>query len=149
VGTALVARMHGARTASVEELRLALLWYSPIAATGGIALYTLRIRHMPMLNQVIALTILAVTLPPYSLDYTLVNLLLPLGLLMLYAVAEWREGRQPPGLNACFASFILILSTGAFFQLRYRFASQIRTLALLTLLGTVVRFAYPQPREAT
>jgi len=121
--------------------------YVPVVALLSVALYVMRIRHMPMLNQVIALTVCAVLLPPYSLDYTLVQLLVPVGLLCVFAVAQRRQGRQPPGLDICFTCFTLIFTTGAYFQWKYRFAAQVRTLAMLMLLAVVLHHRYSDAGE--
>ena len=51
-----------------------LTGYLACAAIAGIALYFLRIRHLPILNQLLALCILAILLPPNSHDYTLIHL---------------------------------------------------------------------------
>ena len=102
---------------------------------------------MPLLNQVIALTVCAVLLPPFSLDYTLVELLVPLGLLCVFAMEAWRRARQPRGVGFCLACFALIFTTGAYFELKYRFAAQVRTLALLALLAAVCRYRFEHEAE--
>jgi hypothetical protein len=142
-----IARLHGQRTASTQALQFAAEIYVFIAGVFAAALYFLRIRHLPMLNQVIALTVCAVLLPPYSLDYTLVQLLVPIGLLFVFAVAQWRRGFEPPGLDICFFCFALIFTTGAYFQWKYRFAAQVRTLAMLVLLAIVLRYRYVDAEE--
>jgi Glycosyltransferase family 87 len=147
LGIAAAARLHGERTASPDELQRAAAVYVPVVALLSVALYVVRIRHLPMLNQVIGLTVCAVLLPPYSLDYTLVQLLVPLALLCIFAVAEWRQGRQPPGLDICFACFAFIFTTGAYFQWKYRFAAQVRTLAMLVLLAAVLHYRYADAGE--
>jgi hypothetical protein len=121
--------------------------YVPSTALLAALMYMLRIRRAPLLTQAIALTICAVVLPPFSLDYTLVQLLVPLGLLCVYAAAQWRHGLDPPGLTLCFACLAVIFTTGAYFQWRYRFAAQMRTLALLILLGAVLHSRYGDAEE--
>jgi hypothetical protein len=147
LGVAAAARLHGERTASPDALQRAVAVYVPAIALLSLALYVARIRHLPMLNQVIALTVCAVLLPPYSLDYTLVQLLVPMGLLCVFTVAQWRQGRQPRGLDICFTCFALIFTTGAYFQWKYRFAAQIRTLAMLVLLAAVLHHRYADAGE--
>ena len=61
--------------------------YLALAAIGGIALYFLRIRYLPLLNQIQALTIASILLPPTSHDYTLLHLYIPWSLLVLYTLA--------------------------------------------------------------
>src|ERR1035437_10130218 len=45
--------------------------YTAIVAIAGIALYFLRIRRLPLLNQLLSLCIASILLPPMSHDYTL------------------------------------------------------------------------------
>jgi hypothetical protein len=124
--------------------------YVPMVCVLGAALYCFRIRGMPVLNQVLALTTCAVWLPPFSVDYTLLQLLLPLGLLFAYAAQMWRQGLEPPGLRASLLCFAFLYPIGSFFILRYRFGSMVRCFALGALLIVVLRhpFAWPEFDEA-
>ncbi len=63
--------------------------YLLIAATAGIALYALRIRKLPVINQLLALTIASILLPPTSFDYTLIHLYAPWTLLVLYTLERY------------------------------------------------------------
>ena len=56
------------------------------AATALLLVICLRLRRLPVLNQVIALSVVTVLLPPVSFDYTLLNLYAPWGLLVLFAL---------------------------------------------------------------
>ncbi len=147
LGVAAGARLRGQRSAAPHTLQLALAVYVVLTAVLGLFLYVRRIRFAPLLTQAIALTVCAVLLPPFSLDYTLVQLLVPMGLLCVFAAAQWRRGLEPRGLTLCFACFAVIFTTGAYFQLRYRFAAQMRTLALLLLLVTVLHYRYGDAKE--
>jgi hypothetical protein len=147
LGVTAVARIDGNQAASANDLQLALAIYVPVVAAAGVLLYVMRIRHLPLLNQVVALTVFAVLLPPFSLDYTLVPLLVPMGLLCVFAVAQWRQRLQPPGLDICFACFAVIFTTGAYFQWKYRFAAQVRTVALLVLLTVALRYRFADTGE--
>ena len=142
-----VAKVQSLPASSTASLMSAALHlYFPLAAITAGLLY-LRIRQMPLLNQVVVLTVCAVLLPPFSLDYTLVQLLVPFGLLCVFAVDTWRKQQQPAGLTLCFTCFALLFSTGAYFEIRYRFAAQVRTLALLVLLAAVLRYRFVQQEE--
>jgi len=147
LGVVAAARLHGARNASPHALQVVLAAYLPLTALLALLLYVVRIRSAPVLTQAIALTICAVLLPPFSLDYTLVNLLVPMGLLCVFAAERWRRGVEPRGLTLCFACFAVIFTTGAYFELRYRFAAQMRTLALLVLLWAVLQYRYADTEE--
>ena len=142
-----VAKLQSLPAGSTASLMaIALHFYFPLAAITALLLY-LRIRQMPLLNQVVALTVCAVLLPPFSLDYTLVQLLIPFGLLCVFAVDTWRKQRQPAGLALCFTSFALLFSTGAYFEVRYRFAAQVRTLALIVLLAAMLHYRFVQEED--
>lgn len=130
-----------ARTAAV--LAISLRAYLIVAATAGAALFLVRIRHLPALNMVLALTICAVLLPPLSLEYTLVHLLLPFALLCAYATDMGQSGVAVQGLGACFGCFVFIFNIETFFSNRVMFAAEVRTLALVVLLSLVLRHRFP------
>ena len=123
----------------------ALQIYLVVMAALGITFYFTQIRRLPMLNQVLALTVCAVTLTPYSSDYTLVHLLVPFGLLCFFAVDAERAQRKVAGLRACFVCLCLIFGWETFFMIKYQFASMVRTAALLVLLVAVMRFPFEWP----
>jgi hypothetical protein len=142
LGVFLAAKLRGISPVTTQAaMSTALQLYVPIVAIGALLLY-LRIRRLPPLNQVIALTVCAVLLPPFSLDYTLVELLVPFGLLCIFCVEAWHKHEQPTGLALSFTCFAILFSTGAFFELNYRFAAQARTVALIVLLATVLRHRF-------
>jgi hypothetical protein len=136
------ANLEASQGAWVE---LAYDVYVPLVCIFGAALYFGRIRRLPMLNQLLALTTCAVWLPPFSVDYTLLQLLLPLGLLCVFAAETWRKGVQTPGLRGCFLCFAFLYPVGSFFLLRYRFGSMVRCFALGALLIVVLRFPFAWP----
>jgi hypothetical protein len=138
----LVARGLGSHSEAVL-LNTTLRLYMIAAAIAGLALYFAVIRKLPMLNQVLALTLCAVLLPPLSADYTLLELLLPFGLLCLYTV----EARQPQrGLAACFGCFAILFAWETFLTIHYAFDRPMRTLALTVLLVVILRTPFPWPR---
>ncbi len=128
-------------------LDMPLKIYVTLAAGGGIAAWFLRIRKMPMLNQMLALCTCAVLLPPMSIDYTLLNLTVPFGVLCLYAVDRWRNGVAVKGLGTALMCFPFIYAPG---QMYYPFpllwlACQLRTAALAVLLITILRCPFERP----
>lgn len=123
----------------------ALRIYTVLTAIVGTTLYFWRIRKLPMLNQVICLTVAAVTLTPFSSDYTLIHTLIPFTLLCFYAVEAWQQQRTVRGLDLCFACFCFILAWMTFFTWGYVYNDFVRTLALLVLLGTAIRVPFPWP----
>lgn len=122
------------RSISQAALAVTLRLYMIGAAIGGTVLYYKLIRRLPMLNQVLALTICAVLLPPLSADYTLLELLLPFGLLCVYAVETGRADLTP-----VFACFAMLFGWETFFTIRYSFDRPARTVALCVLLVLVLR----------
>ena len=130
-------------SASPAVLNSVFTAYCVAAIALGLLLYFLRIRKLPMLNQLLALTICAVLLPPYSVDYTLIHLFVPCGLLCIYAANRWRHGQQPSDLGLCFTCFAMIFTIGTYFTAGYRFGSQVRMAALAVLLIATLRNPWP------
>jgi len=118
--------------------------YSGSIVILGLGLWWLRIRFLPMLNQVLALTICAVLLPPYSVDYTLIHLFVPCGLLCVYA-ARARDAESDDGLAVFFTCFAFIFTVGTYFTAVYRFGSQVRMAGLAVLLIASLRRPLPWP----
>jgi hypothetical protein len=136
---------HGPVEHEVALVDTTLSVYMVAMAVLGIALYFWRIRRLPMLNQVIALTVCAVVFTPFSSDYTLNHMLLPFSLLCFYAVEAWRAGRTVRGLQTSFACLCFILGFATFFTVHYAFANTIRCVALCVLLVTAMRFPFYWP----
>jgi len=133
----LVATLLGSQ-ANHALLATSLRLYMVASAIAGITLYFAVIRKLPILNQVLALTICAVLLPPLSADYTLLELLLPFGLLCLYAVETQRADLAP-----CFGCFAVLFAWETFLTLHYAFDRPVRTVALTVLLILVLRTPFP------
>ncbi len=137
----LLARTH--REDALLEVAFKL--YMAASAGFGLWLYFARIRRLPLLNQTLALTVCAVLLPPLSADYTLLELLLPFGLLCLFATEAWRNGVEPPGLRAALVCFAWIFGWETFLTMHASFDRPARALALCVLLVVVVRHRFPWP----
>ena len=116
--------------------------YVVLAATFGVVTYFLWIRRLPILNQVLALTICALLLPPLSADYTLLHLLFPCALLCLYAADIARNSIAVPGLKAAFLCFAPIFSFQTYITWNYRYSCEFRTVALVVLLMLVLRHRF-------
>ncbi|MDP9039136.1 MAG: DUF2029 domain-containing protein [Acidobacteriota bacterium] len=135
-------------TSAWPRLQIVLRLYVAGTALAGVALYFLRIRRLPMLNQLLVLSVCAVLLPPVSFDYTLVHLLLPFGLLCIYAADQWRSRIHVPGLRAVMACFVAVSTAGGFVTWHFRWAGQLRAIALLTLLYALLRSPFA-PRSGS
>jgi len=81
---AAVARPLLANAAFMQRLAVA---YVLVFAVLGLILWMTRIRHLPLANQLLALTVASILLPPLSFEYTLTLLYLPWTVLILAAVS--------------------------------------------------------------
>jgi hypothetical protein len=120
--------------------------YLAIAAVSGIALYFLKIRYLPLINQVLCLTIASILLPPISYEYTLMHLYIPWAMLVLFAQEQSSTGSQIRrairGLTAAFVCFAILLSPmGELIHHATRYGGQIKALVLVCLM--VVGLQYP------
>jgi hypothetical protein len=107
--------------------------YTWITAVGCLVFYFTRIRKLPLVNQVIILSVLAVTIAPVSYDYTLLSLYASLGLLCLSALdtAPHDQGRLVP----FFLLYSIILTPQSYIILhRAHFYGEFRALCLLALI---------------
>ena len=139
--------MHPVATAqqaaqTTTVLAVSLRVYLVVTAAAGMALFFATIRRLPTLNVVLALTICAVLLPPLSLEYTLVHLLLPFALLCAYAIDMGQRAVAVEGLGACFGCFAVIFNIETFLSNRFIYAAEARTLALLMLLWLVMHYRF-------
>ena len=84
--------------------------YVALSAMAGIVLWFTRIRRQPVFNQILALTIASILLPPTSFVYTLQHLLAPLALFTLLLVDAARLGIRLPQSKAYLTGFLLLLA---------------------------------------
>jgi hypothetical protein len=103
-------RLSGVPYPSLITMSAILRIYMIVMAITGVLLYFLRIRFLPILNQVFCLSIASILFTPLSLDYTLMHLYVPLGMLILAALKASAEGRQIPGMSAAFGCLALLLA---------------------------------------
>ena len=122
------------QTHHAERIHRAVLPYMLSMACVGIWLYCARLRRLPLLNQVLALSIAAILFPPVSHDYTLINLYASWAMLVFYIL---RRGREPipkaaVWMLACFA--LLFTSQNYIVYAGARYAGQFKAIILLVLL---------------
>lgn len=116
-----------------SNIRAAALPYSLLTMLGFAALYWFRIRKLPLLNQAIALIVLAVTLPYISGEYTLNHIYLAWALFLLFLARDVTTGRESipwPAAMVMLASFAFVFALGPF----GRYAGQLKTCVLMVLL---------------
>ena len=87
-----------------RTLKLLFVPYTALSMAGA-GVVIIRAYRMPVLNQFFAFTILTVLLPWFSFDYTLIELYLPWGLLLMYLIQPPSDGYPRLGL----AELLLIL----------------------------------------
>ena len=120
-------------------LRLDLL----VAALLALILFFARVRHLPRSNQVLFLILLCISLPPASLDYTLINLYIPFAWLTLALASNPAQARRPAVIT-CFALFALVLGPKLFLSFRNITQQGFTTsLLLLGLLAISVISPFP------
>lgn len=115
-----------------QGLALLVNLYLVVAAFAGVVLYFDRIRKLPVINQMLCLTVATILLPPVSYDYTLLHLYLPWGLMVLVAV----ERRASKGMLAAMVSFAILFAPETELIVRGRsYGGQVKALALVALFG--------------
>ena len=113
------------------HLGLVLQVYLGAAAIGGCVLFVTRIRKLPVINQILTLTIACILLPPVSYDYTLIHLYMPFALVMFVVLAGEDRSRA---MMATLSLFAFVMSWQSEFILRgVRFSGQTKAPALLAL----------------
>jgi hypothetical protein len=128
--------------------------YLAVAALCGIGLYILRIRHLPIINQVLCLTVASILLPPISFDYTLLQLYVPWAMLALFAQEQWQARRvmqqNTHGLTAAFVCMAVLMSPESeFIWHSSHFGGQIKALVLVVLMGIGLKYPFtPSAEEA-
>jgi len=112
--------------------------YLALAAAAGLFLYAWKIRHLPRANQTLALTVCGILLPPVSYDYTLLNLYIPWGVLVLIAVS----GNAGRGLTLSLVCMAVLMAPESYlFFDGVRIAGQFKAVVLMVLLAVSV--VYP------
>ena len=107
----------------------------------GLALYFVRIRKLPFLNQALCLCIVSILLPPTSHDYTLLHLYIPWGLVVLCAIDRWKAGHSVDGLKWVFACFAILFSAESELIFHSGFSGQFKAVTLVLLL--VIALKHP------
>jgi hypothetical protein len=119
--------------------------YLLVAAAAGLILYFWKIRSLPRINQVLALTVASILLPPGSGDYTLVHLYIAWALLVLVAICS-KDARGPHGLTLCFICMAILMSPESFLFIHgVRIAGQFKAIILLVLLVISVVCPFEDP----
>ncbi len=122
-----------------EQMSRLLGWYLVSAGVIGVVLFFVRIRRLPVVNQVICLSVASVLLPPVSYEYTLLAMFAPAAMLVLLAV----DGRGMRGLAGVMCCLALLL--GPMPELIWRgqvFEGQVKALVLVLLFWVGLRYPF-------
>ena len=129
---------------TLQQLNSALGLYLGLAVVGVLIVYFLRIRKLPVVNQILCLCVGTILLPPTSFDYTLLHLYTPLCLLVMLALHSQRERREVPGLTAAFVCFaILLVPETEMIVHGYSYGGQIKAVTLMGSLLIGLRYPFP------
>jgi hypothetical protein len=119
--------------------------YSITVAVLSVALYFLRVWTLPLPNQVLALSILSVTLAPLSYDYTLLNLYPAFAVLAVLAVQAQHRRTVVPHLIAIMVLFALIFTPESYIVFgAVRYGAQLRTICLIAMLVLALTTPLPE-----
>ncbi len=127
------------RPSFLDELNI----YTYVTAIGGILLYILRIRFLPIANQVLALCIASILFTGFSGDGTLLHLYCGFAILVFLAIEAYRNAITVPGLQPALWLLAFIFSYESFFVMPgQRFEGEIKCFALTLLMFLVLRFPF-------
>jgi hypothetical protein len=121
-----------------SRIRAASLPYMMFVVVGFAAVYWFWMRKLPLLNQAMALIILAVTLPFQSIEYTLNNVYFAWALFLLFLASDVTVGRESipwPAAGVILACFAFVFALGP----SSRYSGQLKVCALMVLLLLVLR----------
>lgn len=128
-----------------QQLGHILNLYLAVVAVAGVVLFFTRIWKLPLINQILCLSIASILLPPTSYDYTLIHLYAPFALLLFVALERARRApaeKADRGLIMAFALLAFLLSVQSeFIHRAVRFGGQLKCIALLLLWA--VAMIYP------
>jgi hypothetical protein len=119
--------------------------YSVLAPVIFTAIYLLRLRAMPLLNQFMALTIFSVILPYVSYEYTLVHIYLVFAVFILFLLQDGDTALAAltdKNLNLVMICFAIVFAPLAYLALEH-FQGQIKCLALIALLAVTLLSPMP------
>ncbi len=140
-----LAKLFSPNRGSVQSwIRL----YNFVIATACVILYFSRLWRLPLPNQILALSVISILIPPVSYDYTLLNLYVGFVILLTIAIRSYRAGLEIPHLSAYMVLFAIIFTPESYCLWHSAPAGgQVRCLALLVVLGLSIMFALPFEAE--
>ncbi len=122
----------------LDQVPHALKFFLAVVAPVGALLWFVRIRKLPVTNQVLALSTASILLPPISHDYTLMHLYAPWAMLVLLALSA-----RLRGMGIAFTCFALLFTPQSFLIVNgVRYAGEFKALVLLLLFVVALRFPF-------
>lgn len=119
--------------------------YMAVAAAAGILVYFWKIRALPRANQILALTVVSVLLPPVSGDYTLLHLYIPWGVLVLVAVSL-KDLQEAQGLIVSLCCMAFLMAPESYVVVHgIKLGGQLKAIALLALFVVSIAFPIEEP----
>ncbi len=119
--------------------------YMAVAAGAGIIVYFWKIRSLPRPNQILALTVASILLPPVSADYTLVHLYIPWSILILVS-ASLKDLRRAQGLIPSLVCMAFLMAPESYVLIHgIKVGAQLKAIALLTLFVISIAFPIEEP----
>lgn len=116
-----------------------LSFYLVLTAVAGIILYFARIQKLPVINQVLILSIASIYLTPFSGDGTLLHLYYPFAMLTFLAIQSERKRVWVPGLEVAFVCLALLFTEETFLIRHFqRFEGQFKCVVLTVLFVTAL-----------
>jgi hypothetical protein len=124
--------------------------YSVTMAAISVALYFGRMWRLPLPNQILALSVLSVTLAPVSFDYTLLNLYPAFAMLAVLAIQAERRGSAVPDMTAYMVLFALILTPESYVIYHaVRYGAELRSVCLIVMLVLALKTPLPEALPRT
>ena len=121
-----------------------LMPYFLIAGVTMLLVYCLRLRRLPLANQIVALSVCMVLLPPTSFEYTLTEMYGAWGVLVWLAVRSAAESREVAGLRAALGLLAVLFSPLRLVMWHgVSYGGQLQCVLLVALLGIALRQPWP------
>jgi hypothetical protein len=122
--------------------RVLHFYFITLAATM-LTVYCVRIRKLPVANQLLALSICSILLPPTSFDYSILQLYAPFIALMFVAIDS---SKRLPGMSATMVLLALLFTPTNFLPIAGDGRSgQIKCVLLIALLVASLIWRFPEP----
>ncbi len=135
---------------NAERMNHLTIAYVVVAALAGLTLWIVCIRHLPVTNQVLALTVAAILLPPVSVEYTLMHLYLPWAMLVFIALQgrESQSAARGPLLLAFVLLGVLLSPLTELWLLGWGLAGELKAVLLLLLFAISLKIPLPGSESA-